>query len=81
MQLHPVGGAPRGGGSSWQSLQRATGKIESDYLNGEVVLLGREHGIPTPVNELLQSLAHEAARTRVPPGSLTAEGFSNLLAE
>ena len=56
-------GSGEGGGSSWQSLQRATGRIESDYLNGEVVLLGREHGIATPVNQLLQSLAHEAART------------------
>src|SRR5689334_5987853 len=36
--------------SSWQSLQRGTGRIEVDYLNGEIVLLGRLHGVPTPVN-------------------------------
>ena len=30
---------------SWQSLARGTGSIEADYLNGEIVLLGRLHGV------------------------------------
>ena len=67
----PVAGAPRGGGSSWQSLTRGTGSIEADFLNGEIVLLGREHGVPTPVNEALQRLANRAAADRLPPGSLS----------
>ena len=54
LQPRPIGGAPRGGGSSWQSLRRGTGSIESDYLNGEIVVLGRMHGVDTPVNALLQ---------------------------
>ncbi|MFD4562753.1 hypothetical protein ACFWP5_52095, partial [Streptomyces sp. NPDC058469] len=33
-------GTPRGGGSSWQSLNRGTGTIEADYLNGEIARLG-----------------------------------------
>ena len=66
-------GAPRRGGSSWQSLARGTGAIEADFLNGEIVLLGREHGIPVPVNEVLQRLANQAARERWTPGS-TAPG-------
>ncbi len=45
MQIKPIAGAMRGGGSSWQSLRRGTGTIETDYLNGEIVLLGREHGV------------------------------------
>ena len=69
----PVAGAPRGGGSSWQSLTRGTGSIEADFLNGEVVLLGREHGVPVPVNEALQRLANRAAAGRLPPGSLPPE--------
>jgi 2-dehydropantoate 2-reductase len=69
---HPVRGARRGGGSSWQSLERGTGAIEADHLNGEVVLLGRLHGVPTPVNQLLQQLANRAARDRLPPGTLDA---------
>jgi 2-dehydropantoate 2-reductase len=68
-----VPGVSYGGGSSWQSLSRGTGSIEADYLNGEIVLLGREHGVPTPVNETLQRLANQAAANRIPPGSLTPE--------
>ncbi|MFF3561339.1 ketopantoate reductase family protein [Streptomyces sp. NPDC002574] len=59
-----------GGGSSWQSLIRGTGTIETDHLNGEIVLLGRLHGVPTPLNELLQRLATTFARERRPAGSL-----------
>ena len=68
-----VAGMPRGGSSSWQSLTRGTGSIEADYLNGEIVLLGREHGVPTPLNETLQRLANQAAADRLPPGSLSPE--------
>ena len=73
VEFGPVDGAPRGGGSSWQSLTRGTGSIEADFLNGEIVLLGREHGIPTPVNEALQLLANRAAADRLPPGSLSPQ--------
>src|SRR6185503_3463808 len=54
LAMRPVGGERRGGGSSWQSLRRRHGSIEADYLNGEIVLLGRLHGVPTPANALLQ---------------------------
>ncbi|MEU8691662.1 2-dehydropantoate 2-reductase N-terminal domain-containing protein [Streptomyces sp. NPDC048665] len=68
--LVPLDGAPRGGGSSWQSLARGTGTIEADYLNGEIVLLGRLHGVPTPLNELLQRLAGRFAREHRAAGSM-----------
>lgn len=68
--LVPLDGAPRGGGSSWQSLTRGTGTIEADYLNGEIALLGRLHGVPTPLNELLQHLADTFARERRAAGSM-----------
>ncbi|MEV8567439.1 2-dehydropantoate 2-reductase N-terminal domain-containing protein [Streptomyces sp. NPDC051322] len=66
----PLEGHPRGGGSSWQSLSRGTGTIETDYLNGEIVLIGRAHGVPTPVNAVLQRVADEFARDRRPASSL-----------
>ena len=71
MTLRPVEGAPRGGGSSWQSLARHTGSIEADYLNGEIVLLGRRYGVPTPANALARRLVVEAARAGAEPGSVT----------
>jgi 2-dehydropantoate 2-reductase len=67
----PIAGQQRGGGSTWQSLARGTGSVESDYLNGEIVSLGLRHGVATPVNQLLQQLAREWAEKRRPPGSLT----------
>lgn len=77
----PVAGRARGGGSSWQSLARASGVIETDQLNGEVVLLGRLHGVPTPVNELLRRLAGADARAGVPPGGHTEAEFLAMLSE
>jgi 2-dehydropantoate 2-reductase len=62
----------RGGGSTWQSLRRGTGALETDYLNGEITLLARMHGVASPVNAVLQSAANDAARRRLPPGSLRA---------
>ncbi|MBI2703977.1 MAG: ketopantoate reductase family protein [Actinobacteria bacterium] len=72
LQLTPISGRRRGGGSSWQSLERGTGTVEADHLNGEIVLLGRLWGVSTPVNALLQRLANQCARERREPGSLDA---------
>jgi 2-dehydropantoate 2-reductase len=71
ISLRRIAGERRGGGSSWQSLARGTGSIEADLLNGEIVLLGRLHGVRTPVNEMLQQVAKELAQAKAPPGSLT----------
>lgn len=77
--LEPLDGVERGGGSSWQSLSRGTGTIEADYLNGEIVLLGRVHGVPTPVNEALQRTANTFARERRAAGSLPAGELTELI--
>ena len=66
----PVNGRMRGGGSTWQSLHRQAGRVEADYLNGEIVLLGRLHGIPTPVNELLRQTVSTMAARRELPGTI-----------
>ena len=67
--------AERAGGSSWQSLARGTGTVEADYLNGEIVLLARLHGMPAPVNETARRLVQRAAREGRPPGSMTPREF------
>jgi 2-dehydropantoate 2-reductase len=66
-----VAGRPRAGSSTWQSLARGTGAVETDYLNGEIVLVGRLHGVPTPVNAALCRLAAEQARGGGAPGELS----------
>jgi 2-dehydropantoate 2-reductase len=73
MHVQPVDGEYRGGGSSWQSLARRTGSIEADYLNGEIVMLGRLHGVATPANALMQRVANEQARAAAAPQSLPVE--------
>jgi 2-dehydropantoate 2-reductase len=73
VQPRTIGGVERRGGSSWQSLERRLGTIETDYLNGEVVRLGQQYGVPTPVNALLQYLSQRVARERRPPGSVNPD--------
>ncbi|GAB3771168.1 2-dehydropantoate 2-reductase [Nocardioides ginsengisegetis] len=63
---------PPAGGSTWQSLTRGLGTVETDYLAGEIVLLGRLHGIPTPVNALVQQVTADLARRRGPARSIPA---------
>lgn len=73
-QVRPVPGAPEQlGGSSWQSLMRGSGTIETDYLNGEIALIGRRIGHPAPVNARITALARHAARTGLRPGDITAD--------
>jgi 2-dehydropantoate 2-reductase len=66
--IETVPGHPHTGGSTWQSLARGSGSIESNQLNGEIVLLGRLHGVPTPVNEALRRAAIDAVHAGTPPG-------------
>jgi len=77
--LVPRGGGRGGGGSSWQSVARGTGDVEADFLNGEIVRLGRTHGVPTPVNAALQRLANRLARERAAPGTLTEADVRRLV--
>lgn len=49
---------PPAGNSLAQSLARGLA-TEADYRAGEIVLLGRLHGVPTPANERVQRTAHE----------------------
>ncbi|MFF2148306.1 ketopantoate reductase family protein, partial [Kitasatospora sp. NPDC058190] len=76
----PPAAVGAGHGSTWQSLKRGGGSAEADYLNGEIVLLGRTCGVPTPVNEALQALVNRWARERREPGSLAPAELAELVA-
>jgi 2-dehydropantoate 2-reductase len=79
VQVGTVEGRSRGGGSSWQSIARGAGSIESDALNGEIVLLARLHGATAPVNGVLQREAGLLARRRGRPGELSPQQLIALL--
>jgi 2-dehydropantoate 2-reductase len=49
-------------GSTLQSVRRGE-ETEIDYLNGEVVALGRRTGTPTPYNAVVVKLVHEVEAT------------------
>lgn len=61
------------GGSTWQSLVRKAGNVETDYLNGEIVLLGRLHGVATPYNAAVRELANRLARQGGDPGRVSVD--------
>ena len=75
--LRPIEGQARGG-STWQSLARGAGSIETDFLNGEIALLGSLHGVPTPYNRVLQRVSAAATRDGLAPGSFTAQELMAL---
>ena len=79
MKSAPVSGQDRGGGSSWQSIVRGTGNIEADFLNGEIVLLGRLHGIPTPANLVLQRQANALAARKGKPHSIPLADLQRMV--
>ena len=51
-----------GPNSLGQSIVRRTSGTEVDFRAGEIVLLGRLHGVATPANERVQAAAHALAR-------------------
>ena len=76
-----IDGAKRVGGSTRQSLIRGTGDIEVDYLNGEIVLLGRLHGVATPANAVIQLLANALARSSNPSDTIAIDRIRRLIAD
>ncbi|HMD90759.1 MAG TPA: 2-dehydropantoate 2-reductase [Anaerolineaceae bacterium] len=49
-------------GSTLQSLRRGR-PTEIDYLNGEIVRVGRQHNTPTPLNAAIVDMVHQVERT------------------
>ncbi|RLK23559.1 2-dehydropantoate 2-reductase [Micromonospora sp. M71_S20] len=75
----PVDGEERAGGSTWQSLARGAGSAETDHLNGEIALLGRLHGVPTPANTAVQLAVRRALRGRIPAGGFDATELAKMI--
>ncbi|HZA30058.1 MAG TPA: 2-dehydropantoate 2-reductase N-terminal domain-containing protein [Propionibacteriaceae bacterium] len=79
-KVQPVPGVEgRLGGSTWQSLARGTGDIETDYLNGEIALIAHRIGITAPINSKLARLGRQAALTGARPGDLSPEALAGEL--
>ena len=68
----PVAGREPGGNSTWQSFSRSS-PLETDFLNGEIVLAARLLGITAPANEAVAERARAAWRDGAAAGSLSEE--------
>ncbi|SEP58398.1 ketopantoate reductase family protein [Microlunatus flavus] len=78
--MHHVPGVPDDvGGSTWQSLQRGTGNVETDYLNGEIARIAHAHGTEAPLNTRLASLVRRAAARGQQPGEISADELAVAL--
>lgn len=69
---------PSPGSSGLQSLARGAGSTEVDYLNGEIALLGRLHGVPTPANAFFMALTNQFVRENRAVASLNEEDVDAL---
>lgn len=65
--------------STWQSLARRHGSVETDFFNGEVVRLAGKLGKKATVNEGLNRIVQEMAAKREPPGKYTIVELKQLL--
>ena len=65
--------------STWQSLARNQGTVETEFLNGEVIRLARQLGHQAPINETLLRVSQEMATNHEPPGKYTPTQLSALL--
>jgi thiosulfate/3-mercaptopyruvate sulfurtransferase len=76
--VHPVPGHT--GRSTRQSLERGV-PPETDFLNGEIVLLARLYGRAAPRNEAVSARLHRAVTESTPPGSLGDDDLRTVLPE
>ena len=65
--------------SMWQDLHLGRKAHEAEFLNGEIVALGRKFGTPTPFNSTLLEIIDRMFREAVPPGLYTPDELHELL--
>ena len=80
-RLVPIEGYPRAGGSSWQSMSRGAGDIETEFLNGEISLLGRLHGVPTPVNDACVRMGRALIASGAGPGQFSVDKLHAMISD
>lgn len=78
--VRPVPGWDGGpNNSTWQSLSRNTGNVETDFFNGEIVRLAHRHGGAAPLNGALARAARDAVRGGRGAGEYSAAQLRGLL--
>jgi 2-dehydropantoate 2-reductase len=77
--VHAVPGRNTGASNStWQSLSRNTGNVETDFFNGEIVRIAHRHGLTAPLNAAVARAARRAVRNGVGPSRYSAAELAQL---
>jgi 2-dehydropantoate 2-reductase len=67
--------------STWVDLQGQRGETEASYLNGEILLLGEKHHVPTPYNFTLLDVVERMAAQHALPGQYSVAELREMIAE
>ena len=67
--------------SMWQDLYLGRKSLEADFLNGEIIALGKKVGIATPYNSGLLEIAGRMMAEGLKPGIYTPSHLHEVLAE
>jgi 2-dehydropantoate 2-reductase len=65
--------------STWQSLARHQGSVETEFLNGEIVRVAKKLRLQAPINEKLMQISQEMASNHELPGKYTPRQLSEIL--
>jgi len=65
--------------STWQSLARGQGTVETEFLNGEAIRLADKLGMKAPINAKLLEISLEMAANHYQPGKYTGAQLGSLL--
>ena len=65
--------------STWQSLGRQQGSVETEFLNGEIVRVAKGLGKAAPINETITRICLEMAAAKEKPGKYTSAQLRQML--
>jgi 2-dehydropantoate 2-reductase len=65
--------------SMWQDLNLRRETTEAEQLNGEIVALGRQYGVPTPINGILLSAVRDAVQAQSGPGRFSLAQLTEMI--
>lgn len=78
MKRVELDGVTFSGSSTFQSMARGTGSVETEFLNGEIALLGRLHGVKTPVNTALTRATDRMVMDKIEPGTFREDDLEKM---
>jgi 2-dehydropantoate 2-reductase len=65
--------------STWQSLARQQGSVETEFLNGEIVRVAERLGLEAPLNKKLVAITRAMAANHDAPGKFTTVKLAEML--